>query len=143
MTKVYAKGRDIGFLDLDMRLVYDIMNLFVEEMPLYRYIDMRDLLIVLKRKGYGKHKIRMTVKVMVDNKILSKSRKAGVTSFLIRYKRARNNTWSWVYKLKNRGEMLHDMMKNIANPQISNPTYMEVKREKEEKFSGLPYRKTG
>lgn len=65
-----SKSKGNEFLKLDMRLVRDILYLFVEEVGEYHSLDTKELVWILKKKGYGRDKVRKTLAVMRDAGIL-------------------------------------------------------------------------
>lgn len=70
MVATGRHGEGIEFLDLDMRLVRDIVYLFAEEMGEHSGLHTKDLIWILGKKGYGRDKVRNTLLALSNSMLL-------------------------------------------------------------------------
>jgi len=118
----------IGFLDLDMRLVYEILYLLIEDVPQgHGRFDISDYVKILKLKGYGKHKVAHTVKVLTKSKVMVKHRETWAGSKLDGKPKYRKREWRYVYGASAKAPVLYDVLKSHSFWTPKRPYYFEIR----------------
>jgi len=108
-----------GFLGLDMELVRDIVYLFGEECHPNTGFETKELIWILKQKGYGRDKVVNTLRVMHSS------------SLLLRKMRSRHGKRFWIWSLSAMWYYSRDFFKANKEWRETAPLFNDIRKEYE------------